>query len=349
MYINPNYIIYLEDQYQPKLNKFIQKNRHKIDKYIIKNRKSDLQFFYLPEIKNQINPQILQYTNPLISEDKAYELSDALIKLTTPELAEIIFKQVGHQGEIFPGLFRYNNHPDDANKYYYTRIDGKFPAQWKSFFNNYFRLARKSYDENEEALKKAHFYQPAFRLTLSPEQEKIEEKFYKYGNELSQEALEIIKQVKDPKQLELLMQFLDSRMSELDNKTKLSRILINEYEIRLPDYNKIIELTPLQKSVYILFLRHDEGINLKNLPDYKEELLDIYLKLSKRGKMEDIKSSINSLVDPLENSIHEKFSKIKSAFLTQFDDRLASHYYITGAKAQLKRITIDRNLVELDI
>ena len=62
---------------------------------------------------------------------------------------------------------------------------------------------------------------------------------------------------------------------ELIKPTKeLSRLLVTEnYCITLPDYdNTEVRLEPIQKAIYLLFLRHAEGIRFKELPDYREEL-----------------------------------------------------------------------------
>ena len=41
-----------------------------------------------------------------------------------------------------------------------------------------------------------------------------------------------------------------------------------------------------QKAVYLLFLNHPEGILFKHLPDYREELTEIYVKLKPYGMSE---------------------------------------------------------------
>ncbi|MBR1934069.1 MAG: hypothetical protein IJ841_10345 [Prevotella sp.] len=60
-------------------------------------------------------------------------------------------------------------------------------------------------------------------------------------------------------------------------KTQLSRLVITkDHRIVLPDYNDIeVKMEPLVKAVYLLFLKHSEGILFKELTDYREELLDI--------------------------------------------------------------------------
>lgn len=54
------------------------------------------------------------------------------------------------------------------------------------------------------------------------------------------------------------------------------------------------------------------------------------------------------LVDPQYNSINEKASRIKTAFVNAFDDNIARNYYISLHETAVelnRRITLDRNLV----
>jgi len=128
---------------------------------------------------------------------------------------------------------------------------------------------------------------------------------------------------------------------------KLSRLVItSDHRVLLPDYNDMeIKMEPLVKAVYLLFLRHPEGIAFKDLPDYRQELTDLYRMLRPTGLTARARSSIEDVTNPLSNSINEKCARIRAAFLTRFDDRLAQHYYITGQRAEPKRITLSRELV----
>ena len=129
---------------------------------------------------------------------------------------------------------------------------------------------------------------------------------------------------------------------------KLSRIIItSKYEIVLPDYdNKHIVMRPLPKAVFLLFLRHEEGIYFKSLIDYREELRNIYEKITNRRRSAVIDDSIDKITEPTQNAINEKCSRIREAFVSQIDERLADKYTITGWRGQRKRITLPRNLVE---
>ena len=117
-------------------------------------------------------------------------------------------------------------------------------------------------------------------------------------------------------------------------------------KIFLPDNdNAEIRLDDLSQAVYLLFLRHPEGIRFKALNDFRKELLDIYLSLTGKDDMDAIQSSIDSLVDPFDNSINVKVSRIKHAFIKVLGDRMARFYYISGPSGGLKSIPLDRSLV----
>ena len=107
-------------------------------------------------------------------------------------------------------------------------------------------------------------------------------------------------------------------------------------------------MTPLPKAVYLLFLKHPEGILFKNLPDYRRELETIYYALTHRLDDEKIKESILRVTDPTDNSINEKCSRIREAFLSHFTEELAKNYYITGYKFSPKRVTLPRELITFE-
>ena len=131
---------------------------------------------------------------------------------------------------------------------------------------------------------------------------------------------------------------------------KLSRLVItSDYKIILPDYNDMeIKMEPLPKAIYILFLRHPNGIRFKDLTDYRDELADIYINVTNRQDLASIYKSIENVLDPTKNSINEKCSRIREAFISRFDERLASHYYITGIAGKKKGVLLDRELVVLN-
>lgn len=116
-------------------------------------------------------------------------------------------------------------------------------------------------------------------------------------------------------------------------------------KIVLPDYKIEIKMTPLDKALYFLFLRHPEGIRFKELCDYREELVDLYASVSIRDDTALITQSVDALIDPMSNSVNEKCSRIKRAFTKVFGDEIARYYYIDGKSGEPKSIALDRKFV----
>ena len=141
-------------------------------------------------------------------------------------------------------------------------------------------------------------------------------------------------------------------------RPKLSRLLITKnYRFFLVDYNKEVELQPVHKAVYLLFLAHPEGIEFKRLSEYREELTRYYMATAKTMDKEKIVEGVNHLVDPLDNAINEKCSRIKKVFFDMMDEYSATYYIISGHTQKhiegsrriwyerLKIITLPRELV----
>ena len=102
---------------------------------------------------------------------------------------------------------------------------------------------------------------------------------------------------------------------------RLSRLRItNDYRFILVDYNKEIELQPVHKAVYLLFLAHPEGIEFKRLADYREELTKYYTATAKGLDGDKIIEGVDHLVNPLDNAINEKCSRIKKVLLDMMDE-----------------------------
>lgn len=146
-------------------------------------------------------------------------------------------------------------------------------------------------------------------------------------------------------------------------RAKLSRLFITkDYRFFLVDYgNKEVELQPVHKAVYLLFLAHPEGIVFKRLGEYRQELQDYYMATAKLLDKDKIMEGVSHLVNPFDNAINEKCSRIKKVFSEMMDDYVASYYIISGHTQKhivgssriwyerLKVITLPRELVIREI
>ena len=133
---------------------------------------------------------------------------------------------------------------------------------------------------------------------------------------------------------------------KLKHQVKFSRLTVTkDGAVMLTDYNKEVRMEPLTKAVYLLFLKHPEGIAFKTLPDYRKELAELYNIIKPLGFNDRVIKSIEDVTNPTLNSINEKCSRIKAAFLAEVDASLVDHYYITGKSGEEKKITLPRDLV----
>ena len=181
--------------------------------------------------------------------------------------------------------------------------------------------------------------------------------------EVAQEVRRLVGQLQAEGRNDLLLRALGVPLLEELRieaaKGKLSRLLITkDYRFILVDYNhKEVELQPVHKAVYLLFLAHPEGIEFKRLTDYREELTRYYMVTAKMLDKEKIIEGVDHLVNPLDNAINEKCSRIKKVFLDLMDEYTASYYFISSHTQRqmagssriwfqrLKVITLPRELV----
>lgn len=122
-------------------------------------------------------------------------------------------------------------------------------------------------------------------------------------------------------------------------------IISKDCRIFLGNKQNEVHMEPLVKAVYLLFLKHPEGIMFKALPDYRKELTSLYEKVRPWGLTDRTIQSIEDVTNPLLNSINEKCARIKKALLGLIDSSVAEQYYIKGTRGEAKKIALPRDLV----
>lgn len=119
----------------------------------------------------------------------------------------------------------------------------------------------------------------------------------------------------------------------------------SNYRVYLGEKRVEVCMEPLVKAVFLLFLKHPEGIVFKNLPDYRKELTYLYDKVRPWGLTDRTLQSIEDVTNPLLNSINEKCARIKKVFLGLMDSSVAEQYYIKGTRGEPKGIALPRDLL----
>ena len=134
--------------------------------------------------------------------------------------------------------------------------------------------------------------------------------------------------------------------SLIETEQPLLKLTVSrDYRLYLGEQRVEVRMEPLLKALYLLFLRHPEGIIFKDLPDYRQELAKIYSDVRPWGLSDRALQSIEDVTNPMLNSINEKCARIKKTFLGVMGSDIAERYFIKGTRGKTKGITLPRNLV----
>lgn len=134
----------------------------------------------------------------------------------------------------------------------------------------------------------------------------------------------------------------------LGYKVNLSRLYITtSNRIYLADIKDRpeVKLDDLTKALYFFYLKHPEGAAFKDLSNYEDEVLHIYMGITGRDDLVGIRKSVSSLVSPYSDGRNSCVSRIKKAFKDIVGDHIAKYYYIDGKYAETRSVSIDRDLV----
>ena len=119
-----------------------------------------------------------------------------------------------------------------------------------------------------------------------------------------------------------------------------------QYTIRMeaPD-GPALPLRPLVKALFILFLRHPEGILLKERYRYRQELEDIYAVICPNMAAEVICSRVGRMVNPQDNSFSEKASVLNARMEELLPTGVSDNYKIQGYNGYPRRVPLNPLLV----
>lgn len=329
-------VIYVDSDSDKRINAFIVSNYDWLRKLF---RDNSLDFCYLP----LLGEELISYHAPYLGDEQRQDLLQSVPSITS--LIEV------KSPSLLYGL-------DDAgdgglcllpiNARWYSKLDKVFTALAENIKRDLASHYPTRHHENVVS-------EPTIRYSLSEDRHDI-----KLSEDVWEEEDVLFRDDDDDytfdAESEMLISEIRERIEALRNKgvntmflhgivdegERVSSLYITrDYRIILPEYqNMEITMPALPRAVYILFLKHPEGIRFKDLPEYYDELLGIYRILNPIGGTQRQKQSIMNVTNPLSNSINEKCARIKEAFVQHFDDRLAQNYYITGKKGEPKRIAL---------
>ena len=331
-FANTRQIIYIEKDYSESINNFFI-NHSDFQLYEM------YKFVYLPNLCNEIGkPDMLSYLRPdvkLDSEISKLDSSYPLKFLWYPDDIKMI-----HHGMIF-FIKKNNKYGQSYILGHYFPIEDGSEESIKARLDEIVKEVDKYYSNGGLSCK---IRDP--RLKEGESDDYAESLFWSvvYDNELAGIVDEIRERLVKLREFGIADKVL---LKLLKESPKLSRLVITkDFRLLLPDYNNMeIKMEPINKAVFLLFIKHPEGILFKHLPEYRSELTQIYEKLRPSGLTDRALQSIEDVTNPLLNSINEKCARIRGSFVSKFDETLARHYYIWGMRGEAKKINLPRNLV----
>ena len=353
-----NYVIYFEKEQNVELSLYIRSNYEMLK---TKFASTELNFIYFPfvigsrtnieEVIDYYFPQLNYYQIPnLASKD----YSERIIKQATIRAAEgideVLNKEnfipskiesdellnlLDYKGTINSGLlfFKFGKGAIGISDFFYSNSSQNFEL----FF-----------DEAIEYINSEQWVDFALGNNMIanflPFSEKIEQ--------LDEDAKEVVKdlenrlsELKDNGQLLFLLPVLKDLLNKQSQKIDFNSISKMEidyrHKIQLLYFKKEVELSHLTKAIYFLFLKHPEGINLKELGLYKKELLTIYTAISNQLDYDKMAKSVDDVMNLETKAIYTHLSRIKSAFYKIMDGSFAKYYIVSDSGEEVRKVLFD--------
>jgi hypothetical protein len=360
-----NSILFIEDKYDKFLNDYLQENFKNINERLEK-KGMHLTYFPFFQSKKMLINEFIRYRMPTLYALSDEELNDVMQILLQDSSPEMFYKMILEELELpffkRPCLLRSmsGGFEKTKNMFTYVHLAYQTKEDLDKLFEWYIQQVRIPNDT----------FGAVYRMAPSPNEYDADWYFGSESNELSEELklkidaiksegkfgvlaeaimymLETIKDEK-PEIIKKIKPLIDKKKL-LESEVILSPVKIDKhYKIFLPDFgNKEVKMHALPKAVYILFLRHPDGIKFKELFQHKSELLEIYNKVTNKYEKEEIEKAIDDLVDMTNPSINQKCARIREAFRSIMDENIAKYYFIDGFNGEPKKISLPRNLIDI--
>lgn len=236
---------------------------------------------------------------------------------------------------------------------YYTHADPRFPVGYiiasimmkKKMFGNYTELAEHMHTEPRGCI--SDFCEDKREITLQLRTADICDdcisliKKKNIAPELFSQSIQIMEHIRS--------QMLFRDRFELTKRPSRIVITPGREPIRFLDMgNSQLRLSPLEKTIFILFLENENGIFFNRLSEHRDRLQDVYMTVGHNLTLANLKNTLDDITNPTENRLSEIVSKMRNKFSRHVGYEMAEHYAIDGPRGSRKKIKLDRSLVVWD-
>jgi hypothetical protein len=349
-----NYVIYFEKEQNKELSLYIRKNYEVLKTKFASIELNFIYFSLIPitskkveEIISYYFPQLNYYEIPykvgvefnetMLSQiftnfqEEIDFISDKNEFVPTQIKIEEILDLMGYNGEIQSGLIFFNSFSGiiGVSDYFYSYEAHNYELFFEDVLN-YLYQEKENFSLGDKMITN---FLPAVELT-----EQLDDETKEFVKDIENR----LEELKNSGQLLFLIPILKNILNKQSDKidfTSISKMeIMCQNKILLPYFKKEVELSHLTKSIYFLFLKHPEGINLKELGNHKKELLAIYTSVSNQLDYDKMVKSIEDVINLETKAIYTHLSRIKSAFYKIMDASFAKYYIVSGSGEEDRKV-----------
>ena len=160
----------------------------------------------------------------------------------------------------------------------------------------------------------------------------------------------------EEQQTEELINFVRLALRELDRRESstevypkaarrgLKRVRVTN-TLRIFIGKNELKARPMAKTILLLFLCHPEGIVLKDIADYKAEMLAFYRRLMRSSSPEDALQRVQKILDIFGNDLNVNIARVNAAMNVLVKKQDSYLYRIQGRPGGAKSLLLDRTMV----
>ena len=115
--------------------------------------------------------------------------------------------------------------------------------------------------------------------------------------------------------------------------------------MNLLDYGVTVKLNPMEKTLYTLFLKKEDGIYVDDFWKYYDELVEIYRKMTRFEDEDAITDAVDNVLDDSRVTLYTNLSRIKKKITEAAGRAAADKYAILRGKDNVYRLAVSRDLV----
>ena len=167
------------------------------------------------------------------------------------------------------------------------------------------------------------------------------------GSPYAYEALELLEARELFNLMGRIRETLAARGIEADEDLSGETTVVHigkKYNIRIGGIE--LPLQPLLKTIFIFFLRHPEGICLKDRANYADEISSIYAVISPETSGTVREQRMVRLLSPLDNSFSEKLTNLNKRLEEILGKEQSPIYKVQGSNGHPRRIPLSTIYVE---